>query len=207
MKRVILLFAAVLLASIGWSQTVTLKFKNGTTQQYSMSELESIDFIDGNNENSDDSNNGYIQVKIDGKTYKESILYWAYAQIDPLGNDAQGNKLTYTYDMTAHFEDTEGFLFMFGLSHFRNKSALLESNPGSYPFAKDIYDDAAYNNLAFTCLYELDGDEYNTVSGTHQVKSIKSIGSDVYVEGSFTAVFSLRGDTRNISGSYRMLIP
>lgn len=162
---------------------------------------------DDEEDNGGGSDIGYIQVKIDGKTYKESIQYWAYAQIDPFGSDAQGNKLTHTYDMTAHFEDTEGFLFMFGLSHFRNNSALLASNPGSYPFAKNIDDDAVYNNLAFSCLYELDGDEYNVVSGTHQVKSIKSIGSDIYVEGSFTAVFSLRGDTRNISGSYRMLIP
>ena len=48
MKRVILLFAAVLLATVGWSQTVTLKFKNGTTQQYNMSELESVNFTDDN---------------------------------------------------------------------------------------------------------------------------------------------------------------
>ena len=52
MKRVILLFAAVLLASIGWSQTVTLKFKDGSTRQYNMSEIESIDFTDGNGNNS-----------------------------------------------------------------------------------------------------------------------------------------------------------
>ena len=47
MKRRILFLAFVLSTLVGWSQTVTLKFKNGTTQQYNMSELESIDFADG----------------------------------------------------------------------------------------------------------------------------------------------------------------
>ena len=154
-----------------------------------------------------DSSSSYIQVKIDGNTYKESILEWYYAQIDPLGTDNQGNKLTHTYDMYAHFEDTEGFLFMFGITHYRKKDNLLASSPGSYPFARSIDDDDIYNNLAFTCLYELDGDEYNTVSGTHQVKSIKSVGSDVRVEGSFTAECRYNGDTKNIQGSYSILIP
>lgn len=161
---------------------------------------------DGDDEG-DFGGTNYIQVKIDGKTYRESFSDWAIAQIDPLGSDSQGKKITYTYDMTAHFEDTEGFLFMFGITHYRNKTDLLASSPGSYPFARDINDDEIYNNLAFTCLYELDGDEYNAVSGIHQVKSIKSDGSDVRVEGSFTAVFKYKGDTKNIQGSYSIVIP
>ena len=153
------------------------------------------------------SADSYIQVKIDGKTYKEAIPEWCYAQIDPFGSDSQGNKLTHTYDMAAHFEDTEGFLFMFGITHYRKKDNLLASSPGSYPFAKSTADDEIYNNLAFSCLYELDGDEYDAVSGTHQVKSIKSVGSDVCVEGSFTAKFKYHGDTKDIQGNYSILSP
>jgi hypothetical protein len=110
MKRVILLFAAVLLASIGWSQTVTLKFKNGTKQQYNMSEIESIEFSEGGNTSEDDGTYGdrFVEVKIDGKTYKESFPDWATAQINPFGTDSQGKKITFTYDMRAHFEDTYG---------------------------------------------------------------------------------------------------
>lgn len=162
---------------------------------------------DNDNEASEGSGSSYIQVKIDGKTYKEAIPEWIYAQINNMGTDSQGKKLSYTYDMVAHFEETEGFLFMFGITHYRNKTDLLASSPGSYPFARDTADDEIYNNLAFTCLYELDGDEYTCVSGTHQVKSIKSEGSDVRVEGSFTAVFKYNGDTKNIQGSYSILIP
>ena len=83
--------------------------------------------------------------------------------------------MSYTYDMTAHFEDTEGFLFMFGISYFSNKNAFLSSTFGSYSYVRDIYEDEIYNNLVFTCLYELDGCEYYVVSGIHQMKSIKSV--------------------------------
>lgn len=209
MKSFFLLFAAILLASIGWSQTVTLKFKNGTKQQYNMSEIESIEFSEGDNTSEDDGNYGdrFVEVKIDGKTYKESFPDWATAQIDPLGTDSQGKKITYTYDMRAHFEDTHGFLFMFGISHYSNKADLLASNSGSYPFALHIRDNKIYNNLAFSCIYELDGDEYSAVSGTHQVNSIESVGGDVCVKGSFTAVFNYNGDTKNIQGSYSIIIP
>lgn len=61
MKRRLLFLAFVLSTVVGWSQTVTLKFKNGTTQQYDMSELESIDFKDGDNNN---SGNDDVEVEI-----------------------------------------------------------------------------------------------------------------------------------------------
>ncbi len=81
MKRVILLFAAVLLASIGWSQTVTLKFKNGTKQQYNMSEIESIEFSEGDNTSEDDDISGdayfddteYCQLFINGEECTEDF--------------------------------------------------------------------------------------------------------------------------------------
>jgi hypothetical protein len=46
MKRVILLFAAVLLASIGWSQTMVITLNDGTTVKYDMGIVKSIEFTD-----------------------------------------------------------------------------------------------------------------------------------------------------------------
>jgi len=46
MKRVILLFAAVLLASIGWSQTMVVTLNDGTTVKYDMGIVKSIEFTD-----------------------------------------------------------------------------------------------------------------------------------------------------------------
>lgn len=44
MRRVILLFAAVLLASVGWSQTMTITLEDGSTVKYNMNKVKSIDF-------------------------------------------------------------------------------------------------------------------------------------------------------------------
>ena len=148
----------------------------------------------------------FIKLSFDGKSYSEAIPEWICAKIDPVGTDRQNKKLTYTYDMIPHFKD-EGFRFFFGLVHYRNKADLLSSSPGNYGCAKDILDDAFYNNLTFSSIFEIDGDEYKFVSGTHEVKSIMSMNNDVYIEGNFTSVFSLNGDTRNLSGSYRVRIP
>lgn len=67
MKRSILFLALLLTTAFGWSQTVTLKFKNGTTQQYSMSELESIDFKDGDDNN--DNKTVYDILQINGESF------------------------------------------------------------------------------------------------------------------------------------------
>ena len=46
MRRIILFFAAVLLASIGWSQTLNIHYKNGQTVQYNMQNIESLEFTE-----------------------------------------------------------------------------------------------------------------------------------------------------------------
>ena len=160
---------------------------------------------------SDDENNGdvpasrdFLQVDYEGKTYIEDLSI--YAQIKPFGTDNQNRKLTYTYDMVAHFEDN-GFTFMIGLVHLTNESELLASNTGTYSCAKDIFDDNMYQNLALVTLLEVNNDEYDWVSGTHQVKSIKKVNGDVQIEGSFTSSFELNGDRKTVKGSYRITIP
>lgn len=52
MRRVILLFAAVLFVSIGWSQTMVITLNDGTTVKYDMGIVKSIEFTD------EDSGNG-----------------------------------------------------------------------------------------------------------------------------------------------------
>ena len=205
MKRVILLFAAVLLATVGWSQTVTLKFKNGTTQQFNMSDLVSIDFTQGDNNNGNDPMSGdYIQIVFKGKTYTDATPY--YAQILPVGVDSQNRKLTFTYDIIPHFEEL-GFCFMIGLVHFTHESDLLACSTGTYGCARDIIADDFYRNLTLTTLLDIDYDEYNWVGGTHEVKSIQKVNGKIQIEGSFTSNFELKGDSQFISGSYRMTIP
>lgn len=161
---------------------------------------------DDDNASGGGSSTSYIEVNFNGKTYREKIYEEVLAQIDNSGVDEQGKKLSFTYDMQAHF-DNNGFNFMFGIVHYRNKSELLNSIPGSYPCAKDIVDDNFDNNLAFIPLLKIDGDEYEFISGTHQVKKISSASDGVYVEGSFTATFKRDSDRKTVTGSYKLLIP
>lgn len=52
MRRFLLVSVAVLLASVGWSQTMTITFNDGSTVKYDMNKVKSIDFT------SDDPGNG-----------------------------------------------------------------------------------------------------------------------------------------------------
>lgn len=148
----------------------------------------------------------YIRVTLDGKTYSDNILDWHYAQIDPVGRDKNDKPLTFTYDMCDHF-DNNGFSFMFGVVHFSRTNELLASSPGTYGCAKDILDSNFYNNLTFSSVLEIDYDEYDWVSGTHNVKSIKKVNGEVQLEGSFTSNFELNGNIKKVKGDYRISIP
>lgn len=48
MRRVILLFVAVLLTSVGWSQIMTITLNDGSTVKYDMNNVKSIDFTNDN---------------------------------------------------------------------------------------------------------------------------------------------------------------
>ena len=52
MRRIVLVFAAVLLASVGWSQTMTTNLIDGKTVKIDMNKVQSVEF-------SDDGDNGY----------------------------------------------------------------------------------------------------------------------------------------------------
>ena len=115
MKRRILFLAFVLSTVVGWSQTVTLKFKNGTTQQYNMSELESIDFKDGDNNSGNEGFDASLLVGTwdiveavnyydDGNVYcKEGDgSYWVFTSNTLVVHDKtdffNGTVINYTFD-------------------------------------------------------------------------------------------------------------
>jgi len=212
MRRIILFFAAVLLASVGWSQTVKINFKDGTDVNYNMNNVQSIEFLNDNDNNNQGSNDDFsmsgdfIKITMDGKTYSDKIVDWYYAQIDPVGRDANNKPLTFTYDMRDHFDDY-GFSFMFGVVHYSRKNDLLASSVGTYGCAESILSDDYYKNLTFWSTLEIDYDEYTWNSGTHEVKSIKEVDGRVQLEGIFTSNFSFNGSSRTVKGSYRITIP
>ena len=107
MKRRLLFLAFVLSTVVGWSQTVTLKFKNGTTQQYNMSELESIDFKDGDNNNSgnDDAEVEITEANLVGVW--ELLSYDVNSSYNYTMNMQIGDKLTFLPDGVCYYSFTD----------------------------------------------------------------------------------------------------
>ena len=101
MKRRILFLAFVLSTVVGWSQTVTLKFKNGTTQQYNMSELESVDFTQGDN----NGNEGFDASLLVGTwDIVESVDYYDDGTIER--EEGNGNYWVFTSNtLVIHDKD------------------------------------------------------------------------------------------------------
>ena len=114
MKRIILCLLFVLSTAGGWSQTVTLKFKNGSTQQYNMSELESVNFTDDNSGNNQDTTPSLVGTwdAVSSRYYddngenvieEENTGYWVFTETtvtDHFGEDDlyDGQTLNYTFD-------------------------------------------------------------------------------------------------------------
>lgn len=115
MKRKILFLAFVLSTLVGWSQTVTLKFKNGTTQQYNMSELESVDFTDGNNNiGNNDAEVEITEANLVGVWEVVSYEYDNYGQTEDEEEGLKvGSKLYFLSDGTCHGDnDSDNYIWL-----------------------------------------------------------------------------------------------
>jgi hypothetical protein len=153
------------------------------------------------------SNDDYIEVTLNGKTYKEKLYNGLFAQIEPVGRDKSNRPLTFTYDMVDHF-DGKGFSFMLGIIHYTKKDELLSlSSPGTYSVCGNVLDDDQLSNLVLAPTFDYDYYSYNLQSGTNQVKSIKEVKHGVRITGSFTTTFAKNGDVKTVKGSYAMTIP
>lgn len=140
MKRSIILLAFVLTTVLGWSQTVTLKFKNGTTQQYSMSELESVNFTDdnsgGNQETTpsivgtwDAVSSRYYDDNGENVIEEEDTGYWVFTETtvtDHFGEDDlyDGQTLNYTFDGKKL---VIGGVFIWDVIKFTNNTMVLKT--------------------------------------------------------------------------------
>ena len=199
MRRVVLLIAAVLLASVGCSQTMTINFKNGIFVDYEMEDIASIDFKE-----SDSSTSDFLNFILDDQTYSAKVKY--YAQVAPINNDENGKSLTYTYGIEDLFK-IEGFLFRLGLIHYSWKSDLLASSTGTYRCSERPETGDNKHNLTLCPNLKLGFNTYKWESGTHEVKSIKEVNGKVQIEGDFTSTFYYKSDKRTVKGNYRMTIP
>lgn len=113
MRRVILLLAGVLLASVGWSQTMTITLNDGSTVKYDMNNVKSIDFTNDNSGSGQETKPSLVGTwdAITNRFYnddgwekiEDATGYWVFTETtvtDHFGeNDVyDGQTLNYTFD-------------------------------------------------------------------------------------------------------------
>ena len=146
----------------------------------------------------DDSGSGdFIEVTIDGKTYRHNV-YGFYTQwtID--------SELVATICSEDVFYD-DGFEFLYGIYHYEDLNKLLKCSTGQYGIG--IGDDG--DNLDFTAdlEYNSGNDWWQAESGTHTVTSIKKVSGGAQIEGSFkVSMYSDDSGYKEVSGKYRMTV-
>ncbi len=165
-------------------------------------------------ENSDEGQSDYLEITLNGKTYKEYIPVFGYVFFEGSQTDSRGRLITLTFVSLDGFSDKYGFKILPGISHYTNKSQLLSASPGNYPHHGDFGNimQGPLDCENFTLITDLEitnsGEYYELVNGTHNVKSIKDVGDGVQVEGSFTGTYKCESSNRQceMKGKYRMTL-
>lgn len=166
-------------------------------------------------DDSDGGSSDYIEVTFNGKTYRESIPGFGYTIQNGTETDSEGRRITITRGAADSFSDKYGFTFMPEIAHFSNKADLMAAKPGTYLHKDDFWGniwegDTPVEN--FTLVTELEIFEsdtyYELKNGQHQVTSIKEVGNNVQIEGTFNGTYYCDENNKQceIQGKYRMTL-
>ena len=158
----------------------------------------------------EDDDNGlfggdYLEVTIKGKTQRVKVpSIYATCGLD--------NEYIYTYN--AWYDLFKGYDVVQGLVHYEDLDRLSRCKPGKYDVTGGSLDlvDFEGKNFDFDLAYKTpSGDYFESVGGTHIVKSIKKDEDGVVIEGEFDAEMSNErycdpgdGRTFRMPGKYRM---
>lgn len=143
---------------------------------------------------------GYIEVTIDGKTYKETVKDLYYLGYEPIEEWGKETLAGYVED----FDRENGFELTWSFICYEDPQKLLDCPIGEYPY--ECQND---ENLSFhICYYEDPNREFDESfyknRGSHQVTSIRKKGKHITVEGTFDA--TLGDNELNIKGKYQFII-
>ena len=168
------------------------------------------DSEDGNESNGSLSGD-FIEVTINGKTYRHNVL-GIYSAIP---SEKEG---VWCYFSTEDVFDNDGFNVFYSLNCYEDLNRLLQCPTGNYGVVttEEWVDEA--DNLSFSLDYEDEDDYYEIKSGSHRVTSIKpakvktpyGTSEAVQIEGTFdltmTAEYYTSDSQCKIKGKYRMSI-
>lgn len=166
---------------------------------------------DDSNEPNGSSNGDYIEVTINGKTYRHDVR-GLYASVPTDRGGISRNA------STEDAFDGDGFNVFYSLNYYDDLDRLLQSPTGSYDVVTTTESVDEADNLSLWLDYEDADDYYEIKSGSHRVTSIKatqvknSYGTfdAVQIEGTFdltmTAEYYTSDSQCKIKGKYRMSI-
>lgn len=159
---------------------------------------------DDDEENDAIGNTDYIEVTVNGKTYRESVPNFLYATI---GTDTEGLDLSYS---TVDCFSKKGFSCFYGLVHATHFNDLAKAKPGTYNVTDEISNNVEL--FDFSIFYEKgdNGEHYDAVSGTNHVTSVtpQQENDAVIIEGYFDAKMEEMDsyESFRMKGKYRITI-
>ena len=140
MKRIVVLLIIMLLAKVGWSQTMTINFKDGSFSKHSMSDIESIVF-------SEDENTDDIHSTIVGTWQTISVEGWGMEvkvdEIDYLQIKSDGNYIHVEWENNAPYVSK-------GKWTLANNKFTIKESEGDNVGAAYVYDLAIINSDKIT---------------------------------------------------------
>lgn len=167
-----------------------------------------------NGDDDDFESSDYIEVTLNGKTYKETIPVFGYVFLDGTETDSKGRRITLTNVALDAF-DKYGFSFMPSIGHFSKKSDLLAAKTGEFLHKSDFGNilEGEFKVENFTLVTDLeifdDDTFYELMDGKHYVNSIKEVGSEeVQIEGTFSGTYYCSDNDKEceIQGKYKMTL-
>ncbi|MBR5748199.1 MAG: hypothetical protein IKY01_05360 [Prevotella sp.] len=87
MRKIILFFAAVLLASVGWSQTMNIHYKSGQTVKYNMNNIDYVEFSEEQQNNTHVSSDKAVDLGLSVK--------WASCNVGANSPEEKGDKFSW----------------------------------------------------------------------------------------------------------------
>ncbi len=222
MKRVLLIIATTLIASAGFSQNVTINFKDDNQVTYSLGNVESIVFGDSDNNGGED-NDDYsqsLQITLNGESHDVGWkCFWLYPE--PI---MRNGKEVYLYGKSANTimitsQDAMHIEFLSG--YFDANNTPIPKAEGTYTIVNEATTKEKYIDYDENVGLTISGGnmKYRTVtSGALHItkvkkRSIPSSGEWVgrnfcyELDGDFSFVLKDRnGQETDISGTYRIIM-
>ena len=223
MKRVLLLIATTLIASTGFSQNVTINFKDGNQVTYSLGNVESIVFGDSDNNGGED-NDDYsqsLQITLNGESHDVGWkCFWLYPE--PI---MRNGKEVYLYGKSANTimitsQDAMHIEFLSG--YMTTDYIPIPKAEGTYTVVNEATTSGRYIDYDENVGLTISGGnmKYRTVtSGALHItkvkkRSIPSSGEWVgrnfcyELDGDFSFVLrdNRNGQETNIIGTYRIIM-